>query len=44
VTAFDEWGGAGLAPEQKLVFWLMQGEPYGTGTAANVEADCHRPT
>ncbi len=32
VMAFDEWGGAGFGPEQKPVFWIMQREPYGTGT------------
>jgi catechol 2,3-dioxygenase-like lactoylglutathione lyase family enzyme len=32
VLAFDEWKGAGFGDDGKPSFWIMEREPYGTGT------------
>ena len=32
VMAFDEWKAAGFGPADKPDFWIVEREPYGTGT------------
>jgi catechol 2,3-dioxygenase-like lactoylglutathione lyase family enzyme len=39
VMAFDEWKGAGFGKDGKPSFWVMQREPYGTGTHVAFASD-----